>query len=41
MLCHGFAADVIFKIENPVIKKIAETMLIEQFEKTALSEMNL
>jgi Fe-S cluster assembly protein SufD len=41
MLCHGFATDVIFKIENPVIKKLAETMLIEQFEKIALSEMNL
>jgi Fe-S cluster assembly protein SufD len=41
MLCHGFAADVILKIENTVIKKLAEVMLIEHFEKTALSEMNL
>lgn len=41
MLCFGFAADVIFKIENPVIKKFAETMLINNFEQTALSEMDL
>ena len=35
MLCHGFAADVILKIENSIIKKLAEEMLIDHFEKNA------
>lgn len=41
MLCHGFAADVIYKIENPIIKQFAEGMLVLNFEQTAMSEMNL
>jgi Fe-S cluster assembly protein SufD len=41
MLCHGFATDVLFYIENKKIKDLAEKLLIEKFEKTALSEMNL
>lgn len=38
MLCHGFATDVIFKIENSVIKHFAEGMLILNFENTVLME---
>lgn len=38
MLCHGFAMDVILKIENPIILKLAEKMLMENFEQTALSD---
>lgn len=38
MLCHGFATDVIFKIENPAIKHFAEGMLILNFENTVLME---
>ncbi|MBC7427108.1 MAG: Fe-S cluster assembly protein SufD [Bacteriovorax sp.] len=41
MLCHGFAMDVLFKIENPKIQKLAIKLLDESFEKTALSEMTL
>lgn len=41
MLCHGFATDVLFKIENKEIKELAEKLLIEKFEQTVLSEMNL
>jgi Fe-S cluster assembly protein SufD len=38
MLCHGFAVDVILKIENPIIRKLAETILIENFEQTSLMD---
>lgn len=38
MLCHGFATDVIYKIEHPVIKKFAEGMLVLNFENTVISE---
>lgn len=38
MLCHGFATDVIFKIENSAIKHFAEGMLILNFENTVLME---
>lgn len=41
MLCHGFAAEVIYKIENTKIKHFAEGMLVLNFENTAISEMNL
>lgn len=41
MLCHGFATDVLYKIENEKILKLAETLLFESFEKTALAEMTL
>ncbi|MBC7714470.1 MAG: Fe-S cluster assembly protein SufD [Rhizobacter sp.] len=41
MLCHGFAMDVLFKIENLKIQKLAIALLDESFEKTALSEMTL
>ena len=41
MLCHGFAADVLFKIDNPEIQKRAMKVLEDNFEKTALSEMVL
>ena len=38
MLCHGFAADVILKIENPVIRKLAVAMLALNFEKTIFND---
>lgn len=41
MLMNGFAADVIYKIENPVIRDFAVGLLLLNFEKTAMSEMNL
>lgn len=41
MLCHGFATDVLFYIENARIKDLAEKLLVSKFEQTALSEMNL
>jgi Fe-S cluster assembly protein SufD len=41
MLCYGFATDVLFKIENPKIKDLAEKMLMSKFDQTTLSEMNL
>jgi Fe-S cluster assembly protein SufD len=41
MLCHGFATDVLFYIENAKIKDLAEKLLVLKFEQTALSEMNL
>jgi Fe-S cluster assembly protein SufD len=41
MLCHGFATDVLFYIENVKIKDLAEKLLVSKFEQTALSEMNL
>ena len=41
MLCHGFAADVLFRIDNKQIQERAFLILAENFEKTALSEMDL
>lgn len=41
MLCHGFAADVLFKIDNARILNLALKLLSENFEKTALEEMTL
>lgn len=41
MLCHGFAADVLFKIDNKKILERALKLLEENFESTALSEMDL
>ena len=41
MLCHGFAADVLFRIDNQQIKDHAFKVLAENFERTALSEMTL
>ena len=41
MLCHGFATDVLYLIENPEIQKLAIKLLEEAFERTALSEMSL
>ena len=41
MLCHGFAADVLFRIDNKQIQERAFLILTENFEKTALSEMDL
>lgn len=41
MLCHGFATDVLYKIENEKILKLAEALLFESFEKTALAEMTI
>ena len=41
MLCHGFAADVFFRIDNKQIQERAFLILAENFEKTALSEMDL
>jgi len=41
MLCHGFAADVLFRIDNQQIKERAFLVLADNFEKTALSEMTL
>ncbi len=41
MLCHGFAMDVLFKIDNESIRKMCEQLLVEHFEKTALSDNNL
>lgn len=41
MLCHGFATDVLFKIDNLDIQKRAIKMLEDNFERVALSEMNL
>ncbi|MDD4973590.1 MAG: Fe-S cluster assembly protein SufD [Bacteriovorax sp.] len=38
MLCHGFAVDVILKIENPIIRKLAEKILVENFKQTSLSD---
>jgi Fe-S cluster assembly protein SufD len=38
MLCYGFAADVLIKIENPIIKKLAEKMLTENFKKFGLND---
>mgnify|MGYP005685325677 CR=1 FL=1 len=41
MLCHGFATDVLYKIDNLEIQKLAISMLEESFERIALSEMTL
>ena len=41
MLCHGFAADVLFRIDNKQIQDRAFTILKENFEKSILSEMTL
>lgn len=41
MLMHGFAADVIYKIENPIIRNMASGMLALNLEATTISEMNL
>lgn len=41
MLCHGFAADVLYKIDDKKILEYAFKLLAENFEKTALSEMTL
>lgn len=41
MLCHGFAADVLYLIESKPIQERALKVLEENFERTALSEMNL
>ena len=41
MLCHGFAMDVLFLIENKEIQDLAVKLLAEDFEQTALSEMTL
>lgn len=41
MLCHGFATDVLYKIDNLEIQKTAIKMLEENFERVALSEMSL
>lgn len=41
MLCHGFANDAINKIENEQIKIYASKLFVDNFEKSALSEMNL
>lgn len=41
MLCHGFATDVLYKIENLEIQKLALKLLNESFEKVELSEMTL
>jgi Fe-S cluster assembly protein SufD len=38
LLCHGFATDVILKIENPIIRKFATSMLDLNFENTTFSE---
>lgn len=41
MLCHGFAADVLYLIDSKPIQERALKVLEENFERTALSEMNL
>ncbi len=41
MLCHGFATDVLYKIDNKKILELSEKLLYESFEKTALAEMTL
>ncbi len=41
MLCHGFAADVLFLIDSKPIQERALSVLEENFERTALSEMTL
>lgn len=41
MLCIGFGADVVYKIENQSIKELAHGLLVLNLEKTAISEMNL
>jgi Fe-S cluster assembly protein SufD len=41
MLCHGFAADVLFKIDNKKIQEMAFGLLERNFESTALDEMNV
>ncbi|MBY0416085.1 MAG: Fe-S cluster assembly protein SufD [Bdellovibrionales bacterium] len=41
MLCHGFAADVLFKIDNKSIQARAMDLLKDNFERTTLSEMTL
>ena len=41
MLCHGFAADVLFRIDNKQIQERAFLILAENFERTALNEMDL
>lgn len=41
MLCHGFAADVLFQINDLKIQEYALKVLEENFEKTTLSEMTL
>ena len=41
MLCHGFAADVLYKIDNKKILERALKLLETNFEQTALSEMTL
>ena len=41
MLCHGFAADVLFRIDNQQIKERALQVLAENFEKKVLNELSL
>ncbi len=36
MLCYGFAADALYKIENDEIRNFAINLVTENFEKTAL-----
>lgn len=39
MLCHGFAIDVLSKIDNQKIYNLAEKLFVEKFETVASSEM--
>lgn len=41
MLCFGFATDALQKIENEQIKQFAEKLVTQNFDQTALNEMNL
>lgn len=41
MLCHGFAADVLYLIDSKPIQERALKVVEENFERAALSEMNL
>jgi len=41
MLMHGFAAEVIHKIDNSIIRNLALGLLTTNLEATTISEMNL
>jgi Fe-S cluster assembly protein SufD len=41
MLCYGFAADALYKIENEQIKKLALDLVTKNFDQITIGEMNL
>ena len=41
MLCYGFAADALYKIESVQIKKLALDLVTKNFDQITIGEMNL